>query len=81
MRHLKKIRETNAGPIDFHWFHDFFLDVSSLSYFFLQMMMLYQSNDSKIRETDAGLSTSIGFTIFLDVSSLSPSFLQMLILL
>ena len=24
MRHLKKIRETDAGPIDFHWFHDFF---------------------------------------------------------
>ena len=19
-----KIRETDAGPIDFHWFHDFF---------------------------------------------------------
>ena len=24
MRHLKKIRETDAGPIDFHWFHNFF---------------------------------------------------------
>ena len=34
----------------------------------------------KICETDAGLLTSIGFTIFLDVSSLCSSFLQMLIL-
>ena len=24
MRHLKKIRETDAGPMDFHWFHEFF---------------------------------------------------------
>ena len=24
MRHLKKIRETDAGPIDLHWFHEFF---------------------------------------------------------
>ena len=24
MRHLQKIRETDAGPIDFHWFHNFF---------------------------------------------------------
>ena len=24
MKHLKKIRETNAGPIDLHWFHEFF---------------------------------------------------------
>ena len=24
MRHLKKICETVAGPIDFHWFQDFF---------------------------------------------------------
>ena len=24
MRHLKKICGTDAGPIDFHWFHKFF---------------------------------------------------------
>ena len=24
MRHLKKNRETDAGPIDFHWFHELF---------------------------------------------------------
>ena len=30
MRYLKKICETNAGSIDFHWFHEFSLDVSSL---------------------------------------------------
>ena len=24
MRHLKKIRETDEGSIDFHWFHEFF---------------------------------------------------------
>ena len=24
MRQLKKIRETDAGPIDFLWFHNFF---------------------------------------------------------
>ena len=40
MRHLKKICETDAGPIDFHWFHKFVLDVSSLSFSFLQMLML-----------------------------------------
>ena len=27
---LKKIREIDEGPIDFHWFHKFSLDVSSL---------------------------------------------------
>ena len=35
MRHLKKIRETDAGPIDFHWFHNFFrcfiFDLSSFT--------------------------------------------------
>ena len=24
MRHLEKVGATDAGPIDFHWFHDFF---------------------------------------------------------
>jgi hypothetical protein len=23
-KHLKKIRETDAGPFDFQWFHKFF---------------------------------------------------------
>ena len=51
MRHLKKIRETDAGPIDLHWFNEFDL------FFFLQMLMLYQlkvRHLQKIRETDAG---------------------------
>ena len=24
VKDLKKIRETDAGPIDLHWFHEFF---------------------------------------------------------
>ena len=34
MRHLKKNRETDAGPIDFHWFHDFFICLIFEFFFF-----------------------------------------------
>ena len=34
MRHLKKICETNAGVIDFHCFHDFYIDVYLIFEFF-----------------------------------------------
>ena len=57
MRHLQKIRETDAGPIDFHWFHDFFLDISSLSFsFFLNADIVTIKDDTSkyIRETNGG---------------------------
>ena len=35
MKHVKKIPETDTGPIDLYWIHDFFFfDVSSLSFSF-----------------------------------------------
>ena len=48
MKHLKKICETDACSIDFHWFHVF------LSFSFLQMRMLQQL---KMRHLDKFLET------------------------
>ena len=53
MRHLKKIRETNSGPIDFHWFHDFFFEV----FFFTNADHL-----NKIHETNAGKEQNVTLT-------------------
>ena len=33
MRHLQKIRETDAGPIDFHWFQNFFCLIFEFFFF------------------------------------------------
>ena len=52
MRHLKKIRETNAGPIDFHWFHNFFFGVSSLSFSFFTNADVLTIEDKKVCETN-----------------------------
>ena len=57
MRHL--IRETDAGPIDFHWFHMSHLG----SFSFLQILILQElkmrhlnksceTNEGKIKEQD-----------------------------
>ena len=54
MKHLKKIRETDAGPIDFHWFHEF-----SLSFFFFtnaDVVTIKDETLKKICETNRARS-------------------------
>ena len=49
MRHLKEIRETDAGPIDFLWFNNFFRCL------IFEFFFLTNADDlNKIRETNGG---------------------------
>jgi hypothetical protein len=56
---INKIRETDAGPIDFHLLFNFFFDVSSLSFPFFTNTDVVTIKDiklhlNKIRETNGG---------------------------
>ena len=46
MRHLKKICETNAGPIDIHWFHEFCL-IFDLFFFTNADVVIFKDKTSK----------------------------------
>ena len=59
MTHLKKNRETNAGPIDFHWFHDFFRCLIFEFFFFTNanhLNKIHETNAGKIKEQDVTLT-------------------------
>ena len=64
MRHLKKFFETDAGPIDFHWFHEFFRCLIFDLSFFTNADVVTIKDLKKIRETDAG---SIDFHWFHEI--------------
>ena len=56
MRHLKKIRETDAGPIDFYWFHEFFRCLI-FEFFFstdADVVTIKYETSKQIRETNGG---------------------------
>ena len=59
MRHIKKIRETDAGPIDFHWFHDFFRCLIFDFFFFTNdddLNNFRETNGGEIKEQDVPLT-------------------------
>ena len=43
-----KIRETDAGPIDFHWFHEFFFRCLIFEFFFFKDANVITINCPKI---------------------------------
>ena len=56
----KKIRETDAGPIDFHWFHDFFRSLIFEFSFFTNAdvvtIKICETNSGKIKKQDVPLT-------------------------
>ena len=54
MRHLEKIGETDAGPIDFYWFHNFFRCLIFEFFFFTYADVVTIKDLNKIRETNGG---------------------------
>ena len=64
MRHLKKLRETNAGTIDFHWFCKFFRCLFTEFFFFtnadvvkmIHLNKIHETNGGKIKEKDVPLT-------------------------
>ena len=63
MRHLKKIRETDAGSIEFHWFFTNFVRRLIFEFFFFTNAdvvtikdKFFETNGGRIKEQDVPLT-------------------------
>ena len=49
---LCKIRETDAGPIDLHWFHEFFTNTDAVKIKDRHLKKIREIDASQIKEQD-----------------------------